>query len=183
MSRYMRKSGLLCLLFLLLLVGCDAPDVDLVISPEFQTATIQVDFIRVQRSNLSVWMSKDVDDYFSPGDSFREHALGRGEIYSVYYNVPQREFNGHVDSEDAVWERFQFDSDTIDQKFDVIIMADIPGVSGGSIADIRRQVIPLYRKAWDLSLKDKIFGGGLDQLTITITGNGILLDPAPLAGR
>ena len=183
MSRYMRKSGLLCLLFLFFLVGCDAPDVEVVISPEYETATIQVDFIKVPRSDLSVWLSKDVDEYFTPGDSLREHAFTHGDIYSVYYNVPQQKFNGHVDSKGAVWERFEFDEGSSDQTFDVVIMADIPGVEDGSAVDLRRKVIPLHRKAWSISFMDKIFGGGIDQLTITITSNGILLNPAPLADR
>lgn len=179
MSQLMRKCALSLLLCLWVLVGCDAPDVQVVISPEYQSAMIQIDFIRVPRANVPLWKAKDIDEYFSPGDSFREYALARGDVYSIYYNVPQRKFIGQINRGDSVWEQFQFDAGSTDQEFDVVIMADLPGVHGGSPLDIRRQVIPLYKKAWSISFMDKMFGKGLDKLVISITSNGILLDPAP----
>lgn len=168
---------------LLFFTGCDAPEVEVVVSPEYGGATIQVDFIKVPRSQLSLWMSKSVDSYFSPGDQLRKAVVARGEVHTVYYNVPGRYFQGRIDANDAVWQRFNFDKGSKEQDFDILILADVPGGgSAGGLFDLRRRVIPLHKKAWDISFFDGLLGRGLDKVTITLTEGGILLDPAPAAG-
>ena len=178
MSRLMAKRGLLILFVLLTLVGCDPPDVEIVISPEYQSATIQIDFVRVQRSEVPIWMGMNIDEYFSPGSQFRDFAQQRGDIYSVYYNVPQKAFKKSIPSKDPIWQNFEFERGS-EQSFDIVILADLPGAYGGSPIDIRRQVIPLQKKSWSISLLDKLLGKGLEKLVISITSGGILLDPAP----
>ena len=178
MIRLLLNRGLLVLLTLLLLAGCDAPEVEIVISPEYQTATIQVDFVKVKRSEVPVWMGMNIDDYFSPGSQFREFAKQRGDVYTVYYNVPKKAFQDTIERDDPVWERFEYERGT-EQSFDVIILADLPGVYGGSPIDIRRKIIPLQKKSWSISFFDKVLGKGLEKLVISITSGGILLDPPP----
>ena len=181
MIRLIGKYGLVILFLLLGLVGCDAPNVEIVISPEYQSATIQIDFVKVQRSEVPIWMGMNVDEYFLPGSQFRDFAKQGGDIYTVYYNVPQKAFQNTIPSDDPVWENFEYERGS-EQSFDVIILADLPGAYGGSPVDIRRQIIPLQKKSWSISLLDKIFGKGLEKLVISITSAGILLDPAPVEG-
>lgn len=175
----MLKRGSLILLVLLSLVGCDAPDVEIVVSPEYQSAMIQIDFVRVQRSEIPVWLGMNIDDYFSPGSQFRDFAKQRGDIYTVYYNVPQKAFKGEISSDDPVWENFEYKRGS-EQEFDVVVLADIPGFYAGSPIDIRRKIIPLQKKSWSISFVDKVLGKGLEKLTISISSNGILLDPPPV---
>lgn len=179
MMRLIGKRSLAILFILLVLVGCDAPDVEIVISPEYQSATIQIDFVRVQRSEVAMWAGMNVDDYFSPNSQFREFAKQRGDIYTVYYNVPEKAFKGSIPSDDPVWENFEYERGS-EQSFDVIILADLPGAYGGLPVDIRRKIIPLQKKAWSISFLNKVLGKGLKELTISITSTGILLDPPPV---
>lgn len=178
MIRSMLNHGALAFLVLLALVGCDAPDVEIVISPEYRSATIQVDFVKVKRSEVPMWMGMDIDRYFSPGSQFREFAVQRGDVYTVYYNVPQKAFKGKIASDDPVWENFEYERGA-EQSFDVIILADLPGAYGGGPVDIRRKIIPLQKKAWSISLMNKMLGKGLEKLMISITSSGIILDPPP----
>ena len=163
MDRFMRKSGLLVSFLLLFLVGCDAPDVEIVISPEYQSAAIQIDFVKVTRSEVPMWMGMDVDEYFSPGSQFRDFAKQRGD----------------VPSDDEIWEKFEYERGS-EQSFDIIVLADLPGTYGGSPVDIRRKIIPLQKKSWSISFIDKLLGKGLGKLIISITSRGILLDPPPI---
>ena len=127
-TRSIIKKCLPVVFVLLALVGCDDPDVEIVISPEYQSATIQIDFVKVQRSEMAVWTSMNIDDYFSPGSQFRDFAKQRGDIFTVYYNVPQKTFKGSIRSDDPVWERVEYERG-VEQSFDVIVLADIPGVT------------------------------------------------------
>lgn len=179
MIRLIGKRGLTILFILLVLVGCDAPDIEIVISPEYQSATIQIDFVKVQRSEVPMWAGMNVDDYFSPNSQFREFAKQRGDIYTVYYNVPGKAFKGSIPSDDPVWENFQYERGS-EQSFDVIILADLPGAYGGLPVDIRRKIIPLQKKSWSISFLNKVLGKGLEELMISITSTGILLDPPPV---
>jgi hypothetical protein len=179
MIQLIGKRSLIVLFVLLALAGCDAPDVEIVISPEYQSATIQVDFVKVQRSEVPIWMGMNIDEYFSQGSQFREFAKQRGDVYTVYYNVPEKAFKGTIPSDDPVWENFQYERGS-EQSFDIIILADLPGAYGGSPVDIRRKIIPLQKKSWDISILDKLLGKGLEKLVISITSNGILLDPPPV---
>ncbi|MGK0309533.1 MAG: hypothetical protein ACJAT5_000079 [Lentimonas sp.] len=179
MIRSIGKRSLVVLFVLLALAGCDAPNVEIIISPEYQSATIQIDFVKVQRSEVPIWMGMSVDDYFSPGSQFRDFAKQRGDIYTVYYNVPGKAFQGTIPSDDSVWENFEYERGS-EQSFDVIILADLPGAYGGLPVDIRRKIIPLEKKSWSISFLDKVFGKGLEKLAISITSGGILLDPPPV---
>jgi len=178
MARSMLSRSFFALLALLVLVGCDPPDVEIVIGPEYQSATIQIDFVRVKRSEVPMWMGMDIDDYFSPGSQFRDFAKQRGDIHTVFYNVPEKVFTEKISKNDPVWENFEFERGG-EQSFDVIILADIPGSHGGAPVDIRRQIIPLQKKAWSISFFSKVLGKGLAKLVISITGGGIILDPPP----
>ena len=178
MTRRIARNSLLALLALLTLVGCDPPDVEIVIAPKYQSAMIQIDFVKVERSEVPAWMSMDIDEYFSPGNQFRKFAKQRGDIYTVYYNVPQKTFHGNIENDDPVWEGVEYER-SAEQSFDVIVLADLPGSYGGLPVDIRRRIIPLEKKSWSRSFIGKLFGKGLGKLVISITETGILLDPPP----
>lgn len=179
MIRQISKRSWVILLVVLALSGCDAPNVEIVISPEYQSATIQIDFVKVQRSEVPIWLGMNIDEYFSPGSQFREFAKQRGDVYTVYYNVPGKVFTGSISSDDPVWKNFEYERGS-EQSFDIIILADLPGAYSGSPIDIRRRVIPLQKKSWPISFLDKVLGKGLEKLVISITSGGILLDPPPV---
>ena len=179
MVRLIGKRSFVVLFVLLLLAGCDAPDVKIVISPEYQSATIQIDFVKVQRSEVPIWMGMNIDDYFLPGSQFREFAKQRGDIYTVYYNVPGKAFEESIASDNPVWENFQYERGS-EQSFDVIILVDLPGAYGGLPIDVRGKIIPLQKKSWPISFFDKVLGKGLEELVVSITSSGILLDPSPI---
>jgi len=183
MIRSLCKVSLLIIVTLTILVGCKPPDIEIVISPEYQGATIQIDFVKVKRSEIPIWMGMDIDDYFSPGSQFRDFAKQRGDIYTVYYNVPQKAFQSSIASDDPVWETIEYERGVSEQAFDVVVLADIPGVSGGAPVDIRRSVIPMQKKFWSLSFFNKVLGKALSELVISITSQGILLDPPPAEGK
>jgi hypothetical protein len=173
------RVAVLCMT-LILLSGCDAPEVVIVVAPEYADATIQIDFVKVPRSEIGIWMAKDLNAYFSHADPLRAQAVERDAIYSVHYNIPDLNYKGLIPTDDPVWERFKFDTGSGEQDFDILVLADLPGVFEPGPNDPRRRVIPLYRKAWPTTFLSRLFGGGkLDQLTVTITEAGILLDPAP----
>ena len=178
-NRFYFLAGL-CALFLL--TGCRAPEVRISVAPEYAGAAIQIDFVRVLRTDKQRWLEKDIDAYFSPGDSLREAALGRGDIYTVHVNVPGKNFVGRIGPDDPLWNRFDFDTGRSEQDFDIIVLADLPGVFGPGSQEIRRTVIPLYRRAWSTSFVDVLFRRGLETLEIHISSEGIRLTPAPLTG-
>lgn len=168
---------------LFLLSGCRAPEVRISVGPEFSGAAIQIDFVRVLRSEKSRWLEKDVDEYFSPGDDLRESALANGDIYTIHYNVPGRDFVARIGQDDPLWNRFDFDTGRTEQDFDIIVLADLPGAFGPDSPEVRRTVIPLYRRAWSTSFLDVVFRRGLDTLEIHLSSEGIRLTPAPLNER
>ena len=47
------------------------PRLDASIAPAYKGASIQVDLIGVNNSELAAWNAKPIDDYFAPGDVFR----------------------------------------------------------------------------------------------------------------
>lgn len=182
MTMTRNKIGILAALCaLLLLAGCRAPEVRITIGPEFSGAAIQIDFVRVLRTDRARWMEKDIDAYFSPGDPLREEARARGDIFTVHYNVPGKTFVGRIPQDDPLWNRFDFDTGRSEQEFDILVLADLPGLHGAGGPDIRRRIIPLYRRAWSTSFLDTLFRRGLDTLEIHISGEGIQLTPAPLS--
>ena len=178
MNSSMMKSFVVALFALLALVGCDVPEVEIVVSPEYQSAAIQVDFVKVQRSEVQAWLSMNIDDYFSPGSKFRDFAKQRGDIFTVYYNIPQKTFKGTIPGDDPAWETVQYEN-SAEQSFDVIVLADIPGASGDNPFDIRRKLIPLRKDSWSVSLMNRMLGKGIGKMVISITEGGITLDPAP----
>lgn len=158
-----------------LLVACDPPEVRIELAPDLAGAAIQVDFVRVPRERLDEWMSLDVDAYFSPGNRKRAAAVERGDVYSVFVNVPDRPFLNRIQSNDAVWSRHPFVRRRTDQSFDILIIADMPGVWAAreGTQEVRIRRIPLLRRSWSLPMR------GLEQMTITVSSQGIRLSPAP----
>ena len=133
------------------------------------------------RQIITSIVDMDIDDYFSPGSQFRDFAKQRGDVHTVYYNVPNKAFEENIASDDPVWEKFEYERSP-EQSFDVVILADLPGAYGGAPVDIRRKIIPLQKKSWSISFMNKVLGKGLEELVISITSSGIILDPPPVEG-
>lgn len=175
-----RRIGIIAVLSLLFIPGCKPPEVRITIGPEFANSAIQIDFVRVPRKDVPSWMSLDVDAYFTPGNPLRAEALEKGMIFSVYYGVPNKPFISRVEEDDPVWNQFDFNRGSTAQDFDIIILADLPGVHGTGEQEIRREKIPLYAKAWPSTLWDRLLlRGRIDSLAIEFTADGIRMDPAP----
>ena len=119
-NKYISKCVLMASsVMLLFLVGGNSPEVEIVISPEYSGAMVQVDFVKVPRSQMSFWLAKDVDEYFSPNDSFRADAVARGDVYSVYYNVPERRFKNRIQKNDSAFEAYKLS--VLQEDFDALV--------------------------------------------------------------
>lgn len=137
------------------------PRLDASIAPAYKGASIQVDLVGVNNSELAAWNAKPIDDYFSPGDVFRsasskrtlDFADGKDDVKSLAANDP-------------IWQAWK--SKGVSH---VVVMADLPGytIPMGGI-DLRRQIIPLTGSSWDKSPPS---------ITIQVGPTGIILVPAP----
>lgn len=155
----------------LFLVGCPTVPRVVHLQPEFRAevasayhgATISVDLVGVNNSELAVWKAKPVDDYFAPGNVFRDSAQKVTLNFGGGGETTQRVSPSH-----PVWQDWRAKGAT-----QVIVIADLPGYTlpiGG--VDIRRQMIPLESTNWERSP---------EEVVIQITPTGIILVPAPKA--
>lgn len=171
-------SPILALAWVLLLVGCDT-DFTIVIDRSYSDATVQIDFIKIQRGDIR-WKNKDPEDYFTPGDSLREEAVIENRIYSVYHNVPDRRFRGRIGPDSTAWEQFGYNGRG-EPDFDIFVMVDAPVAAPNANPRTRRKLIPLDRGSWSGSFLSNLnpLGGNKLELNVRITPDGVLLDPAP----
>lgn len=134
------------------------------VSSAYVGASIQVDLIGVNPSELGAWTGKSIDDYFSAGDRFRQGAVKRTLQFGGSNAGSQT-----LAAKDTIWAQWKAKSAT-----HIIVLADLPGYNspeGG--VDLRRQVIPLDSGVWD-----KV----PPSVMIQITPTGIILVPAPKVG-
>ncbi|MCD8482272.1 MAG: hypothetical protein LR015_06140 [Verrucomicrobia bacterium] len=171
--------GILCLF----LTACDPPEVVIQIDPDLQSSTLQIDFIKVNRVQLNTWLEKNIDEFFSPEDLFRRDAAQRGEVYSVYFNVPGKEFEHTIPNTHSIWRNFNFQSNRSEQDFDILILVDMP-VAHDTNPEVRQRVVPLYARAWPSTFLQRwiLQQRGIDKLEITITRTGVRLNPSPVSG-
>ncbi|MCD8482275.1 MAG: energy transducer TonB [Verrucomicrobia bacterium] len=167
---------LLLLGWLLLLTACDPPEVEFVVEQDVADAAVQVDFVRVPRDQLQQWQDLSPDDYFSPGNRMRQAAVASGAVYSLFSSVPGKAFVPVIQRNDSVWQRFGFDNRTIDQQFDIVVFADLPGDFSGTHLDPRRRLLPLHRRGWAGSLRT------MQKLVVRVSGSGVVFEPEPVYG-
>lgn len=137
------------------------PQVDAAIAPAYQGASIQVDLVGVNNSELAAWNAKPVDDYFTPGDIFRGAAAKRTLDFA-----DGKEGGKSLAANDPIWQTWKAKGVS-----NIVVMADLPGYTipmGG--VDLRRQIIPLSSDSWDKSPP---------VITIQVGPTGIILVPAP----
>jgi len=122
-----------------LLAGCSKtvilqPNLNASIAPAYQGASIQVDLIGINSSELTTWRSKPIDDYFAPGDVFR-----RSATKATLHFGGDKPGSQSLPASDPVWQQWKAKATT-----HVVVLADLPGYNlpmGG--VDLRRQIIPL----------------------------------------
>lgn len=162
--RYIHRLLLACIP-VVILAGCGVtilqPGFMTEVAPSYQGASIQVDLIGVNNSELAAWNAKPIDDYFAAGDMFRASApkvtlnFGAGEdgMKSLPASHP-------------IWKQWKSKNAT-----NIMVIADLPGytVPMGGI-DLRRQTVPLSSNQWAKSPPE---------ISIQITPTGIILVPAP----
>lgn len=178
-----RYALCICALLSLLLVGCEPPEVVIHIDDDLKQSAVQIDFIKVSRVQMATWLAKDIDEYFSTDDLFRRDARQRGELYSVYFNVPEKEFEQRIPPTHPVWQNFQFVPNRTEQVFDILVFVDIP-LSSDSNPEVRKQVIPLSASAWPSNFFQRwiLQQRGIDKLELTITRTGVRMNPSPVSG-
>jgi hypothetical protein len=154
------------MLALILLPGCKStqilqPRLDASIAPAYQGASIQVDLVGVNNSELATWNAKPIDDYFAAGDAFRASAskvtFQFGDSQPAVQSLPVT---------DKAWQQWKAKGAS-----HVVVIADLPGYTlpmGG--VDLRRQIIPLQSDKWEKSPP---------VITVEVSPTGILLVPAP----
>lgn len=189
-TRQINKLWQLPLVLLaLVLTGCDR-DVDVEISlgidDYYRDATVQIDFVRVSRSETMLWQQVLVSDYFSPGSRLRERAKKEGNILrTVYYQVPKKSFESVLffDSKDKG--KYGIEEGK-EPDFDIFVLVDLPHTDPQTASRIGKFMIPMREKSWqhEFSQMNKLFSAaGFTtlklSLQIRITPDGIILNPAP----
>ena len=133
------------------------------VAPACQGASIQVDLVGVNNSELAAWNAKPIDDYFSAGDMFRKSSPKITLEFGANGKSVQSLSPSH-----PIWQQWRAKGST-----HVMVIADLPGYTlpmGG--IDLRRQTVPLSSDKWDKSPPE---------ISIQITPTGIILIPAPKA--
>jgi uncharacterized protein YceK len=152
---------------ILLMSGCGVtilqPGFTTQVASSYQGASIQVDLVGVNNSELAAWNAKPIDDYFAAGDMFR------GSAPKVTLNFGSDQAGTQtLASSNPIWKQWKSKSATY-----VMVIADLPGYTvpmGG--VDLRRQVVPLSSDRWTKSPPE---------ISIQVTPTGIILVPAPKA--
>lgn len=159
--------AILAAMAVLLLAGCQTvilkPGFSASVASAYKGASIQVDLVGVNNSELAAWNAKPIDDYFSAGDMFRASSpkvtlnfgAGENDVQSLPVTHP-------------IWQQWSAKGST-----HIIVIADLPGYTipmGG--VDLRRQSVPLSSDKWDKSPP---------VISIQVTPTGIILIPAPKA--
>lgn len=140
--------------------GCGSnfqPSIQPQLSPALASATVTVDMVGINESELGIWRSKDVLDYFSAGDTLRESA---NKITFTF----EQEASAILSSSDPIWEQWKRQGVAY-----VVVMADLPGFL--SRDSKRRQIIPLDGERW---------ADTPNMITVSISEAGLTLLPAPV---
>lgn len=150
--------------FLLLLTGCSKTltfGFTSTVDPAYTGASIEVDLIGINTSEIAVWNAKSIDEYFTTGDPFRAAAPKK----TFYFGEGQPE-KAQLSSSDPIWQQWNDKGAT-----HILVLADLPGytISMDGV-DLRRQLIPRASNEWK---------GTPKTISIRLGPTGVVLVPSP----
>lgn len=154
----------------LLFTGCettqypDPYDFNVILGSQLKGASVQVDIIGISEDQLSTYVNKSVTEYFKPDDPLRQNALKT----SLNFRRDTAEAQAFPVT-DPVWRAWIEENNA---KY-VVFLADLPGLNKDQPGnqDPRRLILPLEKSKWDK--RPEI-------ITVQVTGEDIVPDPAPL---
>jgi hypothetical protein len=160
-SRIVLSLAAAALLFLF--AGCQTLTFDFTssVDPAYKGASIEVDLIGINTSEIAVWNAKSIDDYFTSGDPFRASVPKK----TFYFGEGQPEI-ARLPSSDPIWREWEAKGAT-----HILVLADLPGYTipmGG--VDLRRQLVPRSSSDWK---------GTPKAIAIRLGPTGVVLVPSP----
>lgn len=130
----------------LLLASCEtAPEprafaIQVTLDSTLVGTSVQIDFIGAnQATDLPKWQSYNLTEYWQPNNAFRRDAAK----YTMQFDrdKPNRQMLLANDAHWAEWLRTGAQN--------LVIVADLPGITGEGNSDGRRLILPLDKNAWD----------------------------------
>lgn len=101
--------------------------------------SFEVDVVGVNQTDADRLKSYSVNDYFSGGDPVRKDSDAKTMSFTAAKSEAQT-----LSMTDPVWDKWLSHGAT-----QLVIMANIPGVSGDKGEDRRRLILPLLSKRWE----------------------------------
>ena len=118
--------------------------VEVDLDPDLRGKTVSVDLVGVSGTEETRWTSKSLDEYWTPGDTWRARAIRRGIIHEMRFG------QGYATTQtlgpgNPIWETWNDNGAA-----SLVLLADVPGFRMGarSGGDARRAVIPIDADRW-----------------------------------
>lgn len=157
----------LALLAVVILSGCHSvPTINIDVDPAYKNTSLQVDLVGVNSSEYKVWSTKSVNEYFTPGDNFRQSADKK--TFNFGENLPSLQT---LPKKDLIWDGWE--NNDISHIF---VLVNLPGISDEQV-DKRRQVIPLDPEAWKSSALS--LDSVPSEIEVNVAPTGVRLVPSP----
>jgi hypothetical protein len=128
------------------------------LDPALKEKSVLVDLVGVNRANEERWKAYPMRKYWSDGDPMRADAARWTCNFIASSNLTQT-----LKTTDPIWKQWAGASS-------VFVLADLPGAAldRPGTQDPRRQVLPLYRSAWQKGTKEievRIKESGIEVVT------------------
>ena len=157
-------------LFGISFTGCETTqypdpfDFNVILGSQLKGASVQVDIIGISEDQLETYVNKSITEYFKPDDPLRENAFKT----SLNFRRDTAEAQTFPIT-DPMWEAWIEENNA---QY-IVFLADLPGLTKDQPgnADPRRLILPLDRSQWEK--RPEI-------ISVRITGESIVSDPAPL---
>ena len=161
------RFNVLAFITVLTLTGCQSvPKINVDVDPYYKDTSLQVDLVGVNSSQYEVWSEKSVNEYFTPGDNFRQSAdkktLNFGENRPPLQTLP---------TGDPIWNGWKKNDIS-----HIFVLVNLPGISDEQV-DKRRQVIPLEPQAWKSSALS--LNSVPNEIKVNVAPTGVRLVPSP----
>lgn len=138
------------------------PQLILKIHPDYEHASMAVDLVGVNPSELENWNQLFLDEYFQPDNSFRRVASKK-----TYFFGGENKMEQTLEPDDKIWMDWKAKGSSY-----IFIMADLPGnIASSSGTDVRRQKIPIDKRDWAKKPQE---------IQVLIKPDGITLTPSPM---
>jgi hypothetical protein len=141
------KFAILVVALSSLVVGCHTPPPPVAWNihiTKVTTASVTVDLMGISRTEDGYWRnSVKPSDYWNPNRPIRKEAAARARTTDF---KDQKEFL--LSGEDPIWGQWISYG-----AFELMIMADLPGINDNSPSDPRRVFLPLNKKQWQTKNK------------------------------